>query len=169
MSGPPAPVKVYIRDQAYAWLPGSMVFIKDGQAFVRVELPHHWHDSTIICQDSGLEELEDLVGKKSDGRAKNAFRAVPLSSYPGHQLPLQNTCGHKSDMADLPQLHEAAMLYNLKERNFLGQPYTRVRDIIVAVNPFQRIESLYSSTTQQHYADKLIWGGKMLQTMVLYK
>lgn len=153
--------KVFIRDQSYAWIPGSVVFVKDGQAFVRVELPNDWHSTTALCQDSGLEELEDAL--MEDGEKKpNAFRAVPLAQYPNQQLPLQNTCGSKSDMVDLPQLHEAAMLYNLKERVSSGKPYTRVGDIIVAVNPFERDQKLYDQETQQLYADKHVWNGKFV-------
>lgn len=172
-------VKVYIKDQAYAWLPASIVFIKEGQAFVRIELPHDWHSSTVLCQDSGLEEMEDALmafnnsNSSSIGNAEaedpkkqpNAFRNVPLTAYPNNQLPLRNKGGHKDDMTELPHLHEAAMLYNLKERSAMGKPYTRVRDLIVAMNPFQRIDKLYSLETQMLYAKKLLWaederGGK---------
>lgn len=158
-------VKVYVRDQPYAWLPGSIVFIKDGKAFVRIELPLNWHSSTVLCQDSGLEEVEDALldgaNNDEDGdddkKKPNAFRSVPLASYPNNQLPLQNKCGNKSDMTTLPHLHEAAMLYNLKERNSLKKPYTRVRNIIVAMNPFARIEKLYSLEMQRFYARQFVW------------
>ena len=36
-------------------------------------------------------------------------------------------------------------------------PYTRVGDIMVAMNPFQWIEGLYSRENQASYADVLIW------------
>ncbi|CAB9501494.1 Unconventional myosin [Seminavis robusta] len=157
--------KVYIRDQAYAWLPGSIVLIKEGKAVVRIELSSDWHNSTVLCQDSGLEELEDALAaaESSDSqdaiskKTASAFRSVPLAAYPNSQLPLQNKAGHKGDMASLPHLHEAAMLYNLKERNLLQKPYTRVQDVIVAVNPFARIEELYSLQMQQAYAEQLVW------------
>jgi hypothetical protein len=59
-------------------------------------------------------------------------------------------------MADLAHLHEAAILYNLKRRHFDGNPYTRVGDIMVALNPFQWIDGLYSEEKQLFYA-KVRW------------
>lgn len=60
-------------------------------------------------------------------------------------------------MADLHYLHEAAILYNLKLRHGRSLPYTRVGDIVVAVNPFEWIKSLYSTEKQVVYARHLIW------------
>ena len=40
-------------------------------------------------------------------------------------------------MADLPHIHEAAVLYNLKDHPGDRAPYTRVGDIVVAVNPYK--------------------------------
>lgn len=64
------------------------------------------------------------------------------------------------DMADLHFLHEAAILYNLKQRHAQNLPYTRVGDIVVAVNPFEWIDGLYSSEKQGLYAKHLIWDAK---------
>lgn len=63
-------------------------------------------------------------------------------------------------MADLHYLHEAAILYNLKQRHGQNLPYTRVGDIVVAVNPFVWIEGLYSAEKQALYAKHLIWDAK---------
>jgi myosin heavy subunit len=158
-------VKVYIRDQAYAWLPASIVSFEEDKAVVKIDLPRNWHSSTVLCQDSSIEELEDALvagggsrnEEKRSNKEPNALRVVPLELYPNGQLPLQNKNGHRSDMASLPHLHEAAMLYNLKDRNMIGKPYTRVRDVLVAVNPFRRIEKLYSKEMQRFYAQQLVW------------
>jgi len=63
-------------------------------------------------------------------------------------------------MADLHYLHEAAILYNLKQRHGQNLPYTRVGDIVVAVNPFEWIDGLYSSEKQALYAKHLIWDAR---------
>ena len=63
-------------------------------------------------------------------------------------------------MADLHYLHEAAILYNLKQRHAQNLPYTRVGDIVVGVNPFEWIGGLYSSEKQGLYAHHLIWDAK---------
>ena len=72
-------------------------------------------------------------------------REVKLSDYESSALPLQNISegGNlitMADMCDLPSLHEPAILYNLRDRHHKLQPYTRVGDIIIAMNPFQWIE-----------------------------
>lgn len=154
-------VKVYIRDEVYAWLPGSVVFVKDGQAFVRIELPEDWHSTTVLCRDSGLEDIEEaLMTGNGYEKQPSAFRAVSLALYPNNELPLQNECGNLSNMTDMPHLHEAALLYNLKERNSMGKPYARANDIIVAINPFERDENIYSREMRNIYASELVWNGK---------
>jgi hypothetical protein len=95
-------------------------------------------------------------------------RWVSLRDYFNHQLPLQNKSNgrrqqqqhhhHRAsatkgrggggaasaqvrDMAELEHVHEASMLYTIKDRHFHhDRPYTRVGDIVVAVNPCQWIE-----------------------------
>jgi myosin-5 len=62
-------------------------------------------------------------------------------------------------MADLPFLHEAAILYNLKQRHHSQQPYTRVGDIVVAMNPFTWMNELYSQNTRDLYTTTLVWDG----------
>ena len=69
-------------------------------------------------------------------------KVVALSDYPSKTLPLQNIdengdLKEVEDMVDLPYLHEAAILYNLKHRHSQGLPYTRTGDIIIAVNPYK--------------------------------
>ena len=104
--------------------------------------------------------------------------SIVLQDYPNGLLPIQNIERQSRrlsrsvnkndntsdllidarDMADLPFLHEAAVLYNIKLRNKKMMPYTRVGDIMVAVNPFLWIEGLYSDENQALYARYLIWG-----------
>ena len=63
------------------------------------------------------------------------------------------------DLTDLNYLHEAGIMYNLKERHFLGCPYTRIGDIMIAMNPFQWMGLLYSKEMQFEYARKILWPG----------
>ncbi len=53
-------------------------------------------------------------------------------------------------------LSQAAILYNLKARHENLQPYTRVGDIVIAMNPFHWISSLYSPEVRELYVNKLI-------------
>jgi myosin-5 len=60
-------------------------------------------------------------------------------------------------MVDLSYLHEAAILYNLKARHVGAKPYSRVSDIVIAVNPYQWLTDLYSDKVRMHYAQKIVW------------
>lgn len=128
---------VYVKDKAHGWLPATVISYEGDAAKVSVAVP-----------TEGGETKED--------------RDVKLSHYDSNNLPLQNVDeGGKliemADMVDLPSLHEAAILYNLKARHGDKNPYTRVGDIIIACNPFQWIDGLYSDDTRELYIDQLIW------------
>jgi myosin-5 len=138
---------VFIRDPEYAWIPAVKVSSDDKKALVKV--PQYANEQATICDggDSakGWEEEE-----------------VPLKDYNRGVLPMQNSGpnGHlKSypDMVNLPFLHEAGLLYNLKERHGSGKPYTRTGDIIIAVNPFQWFKEIYTEKVRARYARVLVW------------
>ena len=48
-------------------------------------------------------------------------------------------------------------MYNIKVRHVKALPYTRTGDMVVAVNPYQWIDSLYTDQQRKHYAQKLVW------------
>ena len=48
-------------------------------------------------------------------------------------------------------------MYNLKKRHADGNPYTRTGDIIIAVNPFQWFNDLYTEKKRSYYSNKLVW------------
>ena len=62
---------------------------------------------------------------------------------------------------------KAAILYNLKSRHVKGKPYTRTGDIVIAVNPYEWIHSLYTPAKREQYARKIIWDFKKTQTTVI--
>jgi len=118
--------RVYIRDKTHSWLPANLISIENDVATVHVEVPENWHENTYFSD--ALQEGE---------------RTVNLCDYPGKILPSQNVdCNGKihgkSDMTDLEHLHEAAILYNVKDQHVNSIPYTKVGDIILATNPFHR-------------------------------
>jgi myosin-5 len=71
-------------------------------------------------------------------------------------------------MEDLIHQNPAAVLYNLKQRHFLQKTYTRVGDILIAMNPFVWIDDLYSSKTQDLYSKHLIWNGMFYHLLQYY-
>ena len=48
-------------------------------------------------------------------------------------------------------------MYNLKSRHVKGKPYTRTGDIVIAVNPYEWIHSLYTPAKREQYARKIVW------------
>ena len=127
---------VYIADKKYGWLPANVVEQDDQHATVKV---------------FGIDSHESL-----------GERQVALKDYPNQSLPLQNVDAsgnlmEMADMVDLPSLHEAAILYNLRARHQAKKPYTRVGDLIIAVNPFQWLKSLYSEKRRLEYVRRLVY------------
>jgi len=157
----PTPTKVYVQDYDYVWLPAKIISInsEDGEANVEIELPQDWNATTSIEQYSAFDGEGRL--KENHHHFQNheqwIRRTIPLKDYEKHRLPLQNRCEPKNDMSDLPILHEAAILYNIKKCFSHQKPFTRVRDIIVAMNPFESTPALHSRQMQETYAMKLIW------------
>jgi hypothetical protein len=118
---------VYILDDVHGWIPARVVTTVGGTC--TVSIPKYKDEQHIISDG---------------GHSAKGFdrREISLKEYPGNVLPLQNVdqdgvLMEVQDMVDLPFLHEAAILYNLKARHVQGKPYTRTGDIIIAVNPYQ--------------------------------
>jgi len=138
---------VYVRSDDYAWIPARLVE-QEGD-IAKVAIPQY---------DSEEKILSD------GGKGATGFKSakINLKDYPNRALPLQNVGKSGSlkevdDMVDLPYLHEAAILYNLKERHCNAKPYTRVADIVIAVNPYQWLTDLYTEKVRLYYAQKLVW------------
>ena len=84
-----------------------------------------------------------------------------LKEYNDKTIPLQNVDEGENvvvaqDMCDLPSLHEATIIYNLKYRHKFLKPYTRVEDITIARNPFCWLTELYTPEEMRSYVNKLI-------------
>jgi len=138
---------VYIRSDEYAWIPARLV--EQDATTAKVAIPQY-ESEEFIASDGG----KGAVGFKS--------AIVKLNDYISNVLPLQNvgssgTLREVDDMVDLPYLHEAAILYNLKARHCSAKPYSRVADIVIAVNPYQWLTDLYSDRVRMHYAQKIVW------------
>eukprot|EP00979_Chaetoceros_neogracilis_P005296 scaffold956_cov203-Chaetoceros_neogracile.AAC.4 len=145
---------VYVRDKDHGWLPGKIVNEADESAAASSLSRDHLPSTNNVQVEV---TIPDQFNKKE-------LRIIDVSSsdYPNQTLPLQNINqnGHLivvPDMCDLPSLHEAAILYNLKERYQVSLPYTRVGDIIIAMNPFEWIQGLYSRQQQQLYTDAILF------------
>jgi len=139
---------VYIRDPEYAWIPAIKESSTDKTAIVRI--PQYSNEQSTICDGGATaKSWEDDV-------------EIKLKDYNRGVLPMQNVDAGGNlkafpDMVNLPFLHEAALLYNLKERHRSGKPYTRTGDIIIAVNPFQWFTEIYTEKVRARYARILVW------------
>ncbi|XP_075523822.1 myosin-6-like isoform X3 [Primulina tabacum] len=64
--------------------------------------------------------------------------------------PEAPSCG-VDDMTKLTYLHEPGVLQNLRSRYDMDEIYTFTGNILIAVNPFQRLPHLYSTETMEQY------------------
>nr|GME03834.1 myosin-17-like [Ipomoea batatas] len=59
--------------------------------------------------------------------------------------------GGVDDMTKLSYLHEPGVLQNLSTRYELNEIYTYTGNILIAVNPFQRLPHLYDTHMMEQY------------------
>jgi hypothetical protein len=175
-------IDVYVHDKTYAWVPAKVLEYRNDCALVAVMLPGEWDGSTMLNEKEESRRLSVYIHPSMKGVPKDdilsfaaeyqipqsILRKVLYKDYIDGELPKQNLDGQgKRDMADLIHLHSAAILYNLKERHYMQTPYTRVGDIVVAMNPCTWIDDLYSTKTRDLYAQNLIWEGKDFVTSLV--
>lgn len=174
---------VFINDDKFRWLPAKVLKYNADHALVAVTLPSKWDQSTVSGHGVRIEKnihssMKKLTSRQIDRLASEfnvqsgMLRKAYYSEYDGGNFPEQNTQSGRnidmefsegevsSDLADLKELHMAAILYNLKERYFIEKPYTRVGDILIAMNPFVWIDGLYTDENRKVYSQNLIWSCK---------
>ena len=122
---------IYVQDDRLVWAPATVLQQDAGTLVVKARRP---------ANDASLESCP-YVELQTEGDAST--------------LPQQNTPAIVEDLVALDRLHEASVLWCLRERFFKGKPYTRTGDdIVVAVNPFRWLPQLYSTETREKYAEK---------------
>eukprot|EP00957_Ditylum_brightwellii_P176913 13475816-Ditylum_brightwellii.AAC.1 len=136
---------VFVHDKVYSWLPATVISTSSDSSSiahddatatvtVRLALPSDWKESTYHPPRSTLAT--------SSSNNDLLMRTVKLKDYPDFHLPLQNVDAHgfldeQADIGNMKYVHEASVLYNLRERHKKGLPYTRVGKIVVAINPYE--------------------------------
>lgn len=151
---------VYIIDPKHSWIPAK---VKDRNSssrnLVHLSVPQYKNEQAIRC-DGGRSASQGYKVETIDlDDPANQIK------YPNRHLPLQNVNSEGElqvvdDMVDLPFLHEAAILFNLKARHVQSLPYTRTGDIILACNPYQWFHNLYSEEQRSLYSQALVWNGQ---------
>ncbi|KAL3923818.1 MAG: hypothetical protein SGILL_001422 [Bacillariaceae sp.] len=152
---------VYILDPVHSWIPAQVVDRKGGdddgkQQVIHLSVPQYKTEQAI--ESDGGRTAKSFKKMEID---TSDPKAIKMMDHQQH-LPLQNVNNQGElqvveDMVDLPFLHEAAILYNLKARHVESLPYTRTGDIILACNPYQWFHSLYSEDVRNHYSQALVW------------
>lgn len=137
---------VYVKDKEHHWVPGLLVEQSGDTAKVKV---------------GKYATEQEITGETPMGSNTKTVK-VKLKDYPHKALPLQNVVeGGKikivQDMIELGYLHEAAILYNLKDRHSRSMPYTRTGDIVIALNPYKWIKELYTEENRLKYSRSLVW------------
>ncbi|XP_066367683.1 myosin-6-like isoform X3 [Miscanthus floridulus] len=104
-------------------------------SYVWVEDPDEaWMDG-LVEQING----DELVVNCTSGKKVTANVS---SAYP---KDTESPRGGVEDMTRLAYLHEPGVLQNLKSRFMLNEIYTYTGNILIAVNPFQRLPHLYNN------------------------
>jgi hypothetical protein len=165
--------KVFIRDDAYIWVPARVLEYQAEYAVCVLDLPLLWKKMTVISQnhideknDCAHHSLNDVSNEDRERYIAtfdvvlSDLRVARYTDYENGTLPLLvDELEGKRDVTDLADPHLPGILYHLKARHFQGKPYTRCGDIVIALNPFSWIPDLYERNTRDMYSGIFIWKG----------
>ncbi|KAH1138594.1 hypothetical protein AAZX31_10G155100 [Glycine max] len=111
---------------------GSHVWIEDPEV--------SWIDGQVLKINGKDAEIEATNGKKV---VANLSKIYPKD--------MEAPPGGVDDMTKLSYLHEPGVLQNLKARYELNEIYTYTGNILIAINPFQRLPHIYGAHMMQQY------------------
>ena len=118
--------------------------------YIKCPPPAMWTTASLVSTDASTSTC---VVSTSSGT-----QTIDLNDYPNQTLPLQNLTSNSQpltlpNLITLPYLHEPGILFNLKSRHQESLPYTSCGDIILAVNPYKWLPSLYTPSikSQIHF------------------
>lgn len=136
-------VQCYVPDREEVWLLSEIVEYNERTKMV-----------TIQAQlDDGTSEKRVVDLKDPDTiRAVAGPSATVIESLP--VAILQDNPGGVEDMRLLRYLNEPSILFNLKQRFEAAKPYTYTNEIVIAVNPYQWIETIYGDNLHEPYLHK---------------
>ncbi|KAF3658932.1 Myosin-12 [Capsicum annuum] len=111
---------------------GSHVWVEDPDVA--------WIDGEVKKITNGEAEIERTDGKKVVRKLSTIYPKDVEAQAAG-----------VDDMTKLSYLHEPGVLQNLKTRYELNEIYTYTGNILIAINPFQKLPHLYDSHMMQQY------------------
>ncbi|KAK9291567.1 hypothetical protein L1049_019515 [Liquidambar formosana] len=109
---------------------------------------HVWAENPALAWIDG--QVSKINGVEVEIQASNGKKIVANLSkiYP---KDMEAPAGGVDDMTKLSYLHEPGVLQNLKTRYELNEIYTYTGNILIAINPFQRLPHLYEAHMMQQY------------------
>eukprot|EP00049_Salpingoeca_infusionum_P017514 m.353252 g.353252 ORF g.353252 m.353252 type:complete len:1850 (+) comp16718_c0_seq1:158-5707(+) len=119
---------------------GSRVWVRDGDL---------WCAATAASNDGTVSTFT-----KDDGSSVSLENATisPETATAMHETSVNGV----EDMAQLADLHEGSLLYNIALRYRSDQIYTYIGSILSAVNPYKKLDSLYGAAKIDEYNGQTI-------------
>uniref|UniRef100_A0A2N9G9D4 Myosin motor domain-containing protein n=1 Tax=Fagus sylvatica TaxID=28930 RepID=A0A2N9G9D4_FAGSY len=109
---------------------------------------HVWAEDPNLAWIDG--QVSKINGQEAEIQTTNGKKVVVNLSkiYP---KDVEAPAGGVDDMTKLSYLHEPGVLQNLKIRYELNEIYTYTGNILIAINPFQRLAHIYDAHMMQQY------------------
>ncbi|KAL9682422.1 hypothetical protein QQ045_014220 [Rhodiola kirilowii] len=95
-------------------------------------------------------QVTKITGDEVQVQATNG-KAVTAKLAKIYPKDMEAPAGGVDDMTKLSYLHEPGVLQNLRIRYELNEIYTYTGNILIAINPFQKLPHLYSGHMMQQY------------------
>ncbi|XP_059431718.1 myosin-16 [Corylus avellana] len=109
---------------------------------------HIWvEDQELVWIDG---QVIDINGEEAEIQTSNGETVVAnLSKL--HPKDMESPESGVDDMTKLAYLHEPGLLHNLATRFEINEIYTYTGNVLIAINPFQRLSHLYDAYVMKHY------------------
>ncbi|KAJ6700754.1 MYOSIN [Salix koriyanagi] len=153
---------VWFEDPVLAWIDGEVIringnevhVIANGKKYIAIHPPSHPQVEEI--REIDISDLIDAVlhpQTRSQTRLEDVIASLQVVSNISKVFPKDTEAppGGVDDMTKLSYLHEPGVLQNLAARYELNEIYTYTGNILIAVNPFQRLPHLYDTHMMEQY------------------
>ncbi|KAE9451222.1 hypothetical protein C3L33_16854, partial [Rhododendron williamsianum] len=109
---------------------------------------HVWAEDPALAWIDG--QVLKINGAEADIQTSNG-KTIVAKLQKIYPKDMEAPAGGVDDMTKLSYLHEPGVLQNLKSRYELNEIYTYTGNILIAINPFQRLPHLYDAHMMQQY------------------
>ncbi|KAI8539584.1 hypothetical protein RHMOL_Rhmol09G0194100 [Rhododendron molle] len=109
---------------------------------------HVWVEDPALAWIDG--QVLKINGAEADIQTSNG-KTIVAKLQKIYPKDMEAPAGGVDDMTKLSYLHEPGVLQNLKSRYELNEIYTYTGNILIAINPFQRLPHLYDAHMMLQY------------------